>query len=640
MLRGRYQILLICAIVLGVFYISIFAEINSVDDQGMINDLVNSSGVSLKGVFLPHSESGGYYRPIIGLSYELDRIVSLADRKVMHLHNIILHLVNVLLVFWLARFLVKPERREESWMPFISALCFGLHPIVTESVNWISGRTDVLAGTFILLSAVFLLKFREKRSLSVLLAALMSVCLGIMTKETAVGFLFGAAFILSARSEQPSGKGDECSVQETSTGRGFVIFVFFAALGIATAIISFNFWLVLAEGALYFLVIDFQKVQRIGVVASSRKYLRHVITVTLVAGASIGFFALMRTIVFASNTSRISQTLKLIFQDPNYAFSVFLGTFGFYVKKFIFPFPQNFAIREVDPLYNLLGVLLLFGCIYLLQRRTVSNALLFSGVFLLSPSFPIAFGTIAWTAYAERYVYISAAFWSIVVCHYVAGKVKERPVSVRYQLAGVVMFIISLGVLTFQRNVVWNTNLSLYADTVAKNPIFKAVRNEYMVALAKEKNYPDALRQYQAASSVYTLEYHENLDLNMAKMLALQGKDEEALALFELSIKRGGGKSVSAHENTIEYLQKRIWDVKDPVTHEKLQKKLLMYYEKLYELDHNPLTAYRTGQAALSLHDKKIALHYFTEAKNGFDGENIYKNFSEKIIAKLKDPNT
>lgn len=637
MLKGRYQILLICVMVLGVYYISIFAEINSLDDQAMINGLINSSGVSLKGLFLPNSEEGLYYRPIIGLSYELDRFVSFADQRFMHFHNIILHLVNVFLVFWLARLLLRPENRRKSLLPLVSALCFGLHPIVTESVNWISGRTDVLAGTFVLLSAIFLMKFRENRSLPLLLAAIVAVFFGILTKETAFGFLFGAALLLSARSEQFSDTDDDRSFQKTTLAKSPVIFSIFAAFGIATAIISSNYWLVLVEGILYFLVIDFQKVQKKGVAASTRKYLRHAISIVLVTGTSIGFFFLMRTFVFASSTSRIFRTLELIFQDPNYAFSVFLGAFGFYVKKFFYPFPQSFAIGEIDPFYPLLGVFLFFGCIFLLQRRTVSNALLLSGVFLLLPVFLIAFGTIAWTGYAERYVYMSAAFWSVVVCQYVAEKMKENHVSERYQVAGVVLFMVILGVVTYQRNIVWNTNLTLYADTVKKNPVLKTARNGYMLALIKEKNYTEAIRQYQAASSIFTIEYHEDLDLNMAKILVAEGKYDKALSLFELCVKKGGGKSIRAYEKLIEYLQERIVATEDSPKKKVLQKKLLMYSEKLYALNHSPLTAYRTGQVALTLRDKKIALHYFILARNGFDDQNIYKSISEKIITSLMD---
>lgn len=639
MLRCRYQILLVCAIVLGVFYISISAEINSVDDQGMIDGLLNSEGTSVKSLFIPQSRDGGYYRPVIGLSYELDRIVSFADRSFMHLHNIILHLVNVLLVFWMSRLLVPLERRGTTLLPIAASLMFGLHPIVTESVNWISGRTDILSGIFVLLAAVFLLKYKLNRSRLPLLAAALVLCLGAMAKETALGFVFGAAFLLSARNPSYDGSWNQSIPLETNNSKGIIAFTFFAACGIVASMAFFNFWSVLVFGALYYIVLDYQLTKVMGVYRSARKYLRHFVMVALVTGGTIGFFVLMRKIVFVSNATRVSQTVKLIFQDPNYAFSVFFGAFGFYVKKFFLPYPQNFAIREIDPLYSLLGVALFFCCIYLLTQRTIPNALLFCGVFLLFPAFPIAFGTIAWTAYAERYIYISAAFWSVVCCYLVEGKLHRLQVPLRYQVAGVVLFLTCMGVLTLQRNIVWNTNLSLYADTVDKNPMFKAVRNEYMVALAKEKRFSEAIIQYQAASSVYTLEYHENLDLNMAKILSGQGKYDEALALYELCIKKGGGKSIPAHENTIEYLQKRIMKEQDQFIKRGLQGKLLKYNERLYDINQSPFTAYKTAQAALALKDKKKALHYFFAAKDGFEDKNPYKLFSEKLIAKLEQKN-
>ena len=147
-----------------------------------------------------------------------------------------------------------------------------------------------------------------------------------------------------------------------------------------------------------------------------------------------------------------------------------------------------------------------------------------AGCFCFYQLFPVAFGTIAWTGYAERYVYISAAFWSVVVCHYAAEKMKEMQISVRYQFAGVVLFMVCLGMATFQRNVVWNTNLALYADTVEKNPICIAARIQYMVALAKEKNYSEAIRQYKAASSIITINYYEDLGPEYGKYTGCAGK--------------------------------------------------------------------------------------------------------------------
>ena len=36
--------------------------------------------------------------------------------------------------------------------PLFAALLFAVHPVHTESVSWISGRTDVLAALFFLLA--------------------------------------------------------------------------------------------------------------------------------------------------------------------------------------------------------------------------------------------------------------------------------------------------------------------------------------------------------------------------------------------------------------------------------------------------------------------------------------------------------
>jgi protein O-mannosyl-transferase len=64
----------------------------------------------------------------------------------MHFTNLLLHLVNVLLVFALVRSLTGTH-----WRAAIVTALFGLHPLRVESVAWISERKDVLAACFSLL---------------------------------------------------------------------------------------------------------------------------------------------------------------------------------------------------------------------------------------------------------------------------------------------------------------------------------------------------------------------------------------------------------------------------------------------------------------------------------------------------------
>jgi tetratricopeptide (TPR) repeat protein len=88
----------------------------------------------------------GYYRPLVSLSYGLDTAISGLMPAGFHLTNLVLHIGCVLLVWALGLRLFRGER---SWAAAGAAL-FAVHPIHTESVAWISGRTDVLATLFFL----------------------------------------------------------------------------------------------------------------------------------------------------------------------------------------------------------------------------------------------------------------------------------------------------------------------------------------------------------------------------------------------------------------------------------------------------------------------------------------------------------
>ncbi len=88
-----------------------------------------------------------FYRPLVGLSYALDWVRSNGEPAAFHVTNVLLHLLVVALVFALARQLGASGRAAAA-----AAGAFGLLPRLTESVAWISGRTDVLAACFALLA--------------------------------------------------------------------------------------------------------------------------------------------------------------------------------------------------------------------------------------------------------------------------------------------------------------------------------------------------------------------------------------------------------------------------------------------------------------------------------------------------------
>ncbi|MCX5707968.1 MAG: tetratricopeptide repeat protein [Candidatus Omnitrophica bacterium] len=85
------------------------------------------------------------YQPLTMLSYSLDYHFFKLDPQAYHWTNLILHLLNCLLVFWLLY-----AFSNSVFIAFLTALFFGIHPLHVESVAWISERKDVLYALFFL----------------------------------------------------------------------------------------------------------------------------------------------------------------------------------------------------------------------------------------------------------------------------------------------------------------------------------------------------------------------------------------------------------------------------------------------------------------------------------------------------------
>lgn len=73
-LSERSKILFIIFVSLGIYYPSIFGEENSVDDIRMITQIMNTTNIDWKNIFLPES-SLYYYRPVLWLSYVIDGLL-------------------------------------------------------------------------------------------------------------------------------------------------------------------------------------------------------------------------------------------------------------------------------------------------------------------------------------------------------------------------------------------------------------------------------------------------------------------------------------------------------------------------------------------------------------------------------------
>ncbi len=118
-----------------------------------------------------------YYRPLVILSFALDYRIHGENAAGYHLTNVVLHLANTALLAALMR-----KYRVSATSACLLALAWALAPRLTEAVAWISGRTDVLATTFVLSALLVHRPCDVRRGMT---AALL-LFLGLLSKEVAI----------------------------------------------------------------------------------------------------------------------------------------------------------------------------------------------------------------------------------------------------------------------------------------------------------------------------------------------------------------------------------------------------------------------------------------------------------------------
>jgi tetratricopeptide (TPR) repeat protein len=132
------------------------------------------------------------YRPAGMATFAIDHYIWGTDPFGYHLTNVIFHALNSILVYFLV-FRLIPHGGDSGWsraVPLLSALFFALHPIHTESVNWIKNRFDIFSLLFFILTILLFIKYTlaaGKRARNISYAgALFCYIFAVFSKETAI----------------------------------------------------------------------------------------------------------------------------------------------------------------------------------------------------------------------------------------------------------------------------------------------------------------------------------------------------------------------------------------------------------------------------------------------------------------------
>jgi protein O-mannosyl-transferase len=157
------------------------------DDPAYVSENVEvSQGFTRHGVLWAFNI--GYsanWHPLAWFSHMLDvQFYGMAAQR-HHLTNILLHIANSLLLFWLLYRTTRAWRRSA-----VVALLFAVHPLHVESVAWIAERKDVLSTLFWMLTLHTYVSYVRRPSLSRRLAILVIFSLGLMAKPMLVTLPF------------------------------------------------------------------------------------------------------------------------------------------------------------------------------------------------------------------------------------------------------------------------------------------------------------------------------------------------------------------------------------------------------------------------------------------------------------------
>jgi len=146
-----YVSLILLLVIISVSFSPVIkCEFVNLDDNLMVTEntkIISLSFQSIKNMFTTFHY--GLYHPLVLLSYAIEYKFFGLNPHVYHTTNLILHLFNCILVFWLFYLLSKKLA-----VAFIVSILFGIHPIHVESVAWVSERKDVLYSLFFLGSII------------------------------------------------------------------------------------------------------------------------------------------------------------------------------------------------------------------------------------------------------------------------------------------------------------------------------------------------------------------------------------------------------------------------------------------------------------------------------------------------------
>jgi tetratricopeptide (TPR) repeat protein len=144
------------------------------------------SGFNKKNLFWAFTTfEAANWHPLTWLSHTLDCQLYGEKPAGHHLTNLMLHIANTLLLFFILRVMTG-----SMWKSALVAALFGLHPLHVESVAWVSERKDLLSTFFMFLSLLCYSSFAIRKKQAFYFGAVFLFAIGLLAKPMIVTLPF------------------------------------------------------------------------------------------------------------------------------------------------------------------------------------------------------------------------------------------------------------------------------------------------------------------------------------------------------------------------------------------------------------------------------------------------------------------
>ncbi|MEZ4883725.1 MAG: tetratricopeptide repeat protein [Chitinophagales bacterium] len=145
------------------------------------NGLIQSTSLQIFG-----EPVANHYQPLTLLSFAFNYQTANLAPAAYHWTNLILHLINVVLVFFVLYLLSN----RKPLVGLIGAMLFAVHPMQIETVAWLSARSVLVYSFFILLSLIAYLQYYNTLKSWWRVAAIFTYILALFSNSAAIVFPF------------------------------------------------------------------------------------------------------------------------------------------------------------------------------------------------------------------------------------------------------------------------------------------------------------------------------------------------------------------------------------------------------------------------------------------------------------------